>query len=792
MTNPSGGLGALIMPWSSIPDFCSLTLFDRHLWESFQSAEDITPIGIRHEAQRLAAQGLAGRSAALAAKDAQRRDKAGQRLIYAKLLETLIAASEGPTEAQGRPDLADTASFLKRGERAIARAAALAQMPMAEFAADLEALAIALSGSAPKIAGAEARLRDVITNLADLANQVADWADGQSEGARHALAARFVVETARQTLECAEVAVASTDALIADLGLFVPKWRSERDKVMERARGPEWVLDGWKTPIALWAAADTDQRQSAIWEIALIAPIMPREAREWLGKASDRHETPRRITRMVLEKSDWRSGNVMELVARNEYLIGASIAYETRVSPIVSTRMTDRWTLKRAGAATVSRQIIPQAAPASGSSDKQASSDTGGAKAGKENPLAISRSLGNEVQAASDEALLKIVSLVEKLGDKEVHDRLLGASLWRLKRLRPPRPASLARLLFLPMEGALVDPPKWKRSEGRLPRSALGPLTESFHQVIGPEFDALSSQLRSISFDDHKLMTHLGLQLWNLAATTAPNLRFGSAWSLAGLGQQDFEQITQFAASLWRHAGPIWECLQQIGEYCSPETLRAALIGPANESRLVFVAALDTLLQRAERPSLFLSLIGNLPPQVTGAVEQVLHQWVSKLLPTLTEEHFANGARLAAEMGLIIGALEKQPKIMAKVDTKELHVHRRNLDAFCSSAYLEVVSNHLIPALMELRPNQTDELAEIEAMARVARSLDETGRRVGPSQKYVAVQEEFLAALKRLQQRNLGAAVTAMDIARIEEILIGQVSAERLLNRSKRRADRLK
>jgi hypothetical protein len=286
-------------------------------------------------------------------------------------------------------------------------------------------------------------------------------------------------------------------------------------------------------------------------------------------------------------------------------------------------------------------------------------------------------------------------------------------------------------------------------------------------------------------------MTHLGLQLWNLAATTAPTLRFGSAWSLAGLGQQDFEQITQFAASLWRHAGPIWECLQQVGDDCSPETLRAALIGPANESRLVFVAALETLLQRSERPSLFLRLIGNLPPQVTGLVEQVLHQWVSNLLPALADEDFANGARLAAEMGLIIGTLEKQPKITAKVDAKELHVHRRNLDGFCRSAYLEVVSNHLIPALLDLRADQTGDMADIEAMARVARSLDETGRRVGPSQKYVAVQEEFRAALKKLQQRNLGAAVTAMDIARIEEILIGQVSDERFLDRSKRGAGRL-
>ncbi len=791
VANPSGGRGALIMPWSSMPDICSPTLFDRHLWESFHSAEDISPIGIRHEAQRLAAEGLAGRRAALAAKDAQRRDQAGQRLMRSMLLETLIAASEGPTEAAGRSNHADTASFLKRGQRAVARAAALAQIQVAEFTADLESLAIALSGSVPKIAGEDARLRDMITNLDDLANQVTDWAGDQSEGAPHILAAHFIVQTARQTLECAEIALANTDALIADLGILVPKWRSVRDKVMERARGPEWVLDGWKTPIALWAEAEANQRRSAIWEIALIAPILPREAKAWLGKVSDRRETPRRITQVVRDKSDWRSGNAMEIVARNEHLIGASIAYENRVSPMGLPRTQSRLALKRATTAITSKQTIPKETPRNGGSDKRTSLDAKPAKTRREDPLTVSRSLGNEVEAASDKALLQVLALVEKLGNADIHERLLGPSLRRLKRLRPPRPASLTRLLFLPLEGALVEPIQWKRSDGRLPRSALGPLVESLHHAIGPQFDAISIQLRGKSIDDQKLMTPLGLRLWNLAETSVPRLRLGSAWSRAGFGQQDFEQITQFAASLWRHAGPVWDALQQIGGDCPPEVLRAALIGPANENREVFTAALETLLQRAKRPSLFLSLIGDLPLQVAGVVEQVLSRWISSLLPELADEDFRNSARLAMEMGLIIAALENKPRITAQVNAQELHAHRRNLDQFCRSAYREVVSTHIIGALLDLRRDEAGDLGEIEAMARVARSLHETGKRFGPSQSYASIQDEFRAKMEELRQGDNEAAVTGMEIARIEEILIGQESAERNLTRARRRAGRL-
>ena len=142
VANPSGGRGALILPWSAMVEICSPTLFDRHLWESLASSRDISPIGIRHEAQRLATLGLAGRPAALAAKDAQRREQSSQRIIRSMLLESLIAATEAPNEAAGYPDLRTDQAFQKRAERAVERAAAMAGVGLAEFAATVTAKTI--------------------------------------------------------------------------------------------------------------------------------------------------------------------------------------------------------------------------------------------------------------------------------------------------------------------------------------------------------------------------------------------------------------------------------------------------------------------------------------------------------------------------------------------------------------------------------------------------------------------------------------------------------------------------
>jgi len=54
--------------------------------------------------------------------------------------------------------------------------------------------------------------------------------------------------------------------------------------------------------------------------MALIAPILPREAKAWLPKSKEAGESLRRTTQVVRDKADWRSGDVTELVARNETL----------------------------------------------------------------------------------------------------------------------------------------------------------------------------------------------------------------------------------------------------------------------------------------------------------------------------------------------------------------------------------------------------------------------------------------------------------------------------------------
>jgi hypothetical protein len=786
VTNPSGGRGALILPWWAMPDICSPTLFDRHLWESLSTSEDISPIGIRHEAQRLASLGLAGRQAAMAAKDAQRREQASQRLMRSMLLDSLILATETANESAGRARTGAGEAFVKRAERAVTRAAAVAGLPLLDFTADLERLALSLSGATPEIEGEDARLRQMQADLQRMADEITDWAGDQQEEAAHVMAANFIVATARQTIECGEVAMANTDSLIADLGLLMPRWGSEKDSIFERARGPDWVLDGWKTPMALWQNASPNERPAAIWEIALIAPVLPREAKAWLGEVNDWRDTPRRITQVVRDKSDWRSGNLMELVARNENLIGFSIAYENRISPMVLPRSKTNVERTKDKAEIKSREIVPRKVDTPKNQPRLQKRPSPAVPAGRTAALSETRVMGNMIESASDQALKKIVELVDRLSNSEVHERLLGPSLRRLRRLRPPRPASLRRLLFMPLGGALVDPLLWRRAEGRIPRSALGPLLGSLTQVLGTQIEALSVQLRGGSFENDGLVDRVGRPLWQASGAATQRLRYDASWTREGLGQQDFDSIVSLAGALWRHAGPLWEGMRQVAGDCQPEALRAALIGPANEGNFVFAAALDTLLQRASRPSNFVGLLNDLPTQAVSVVEEVLNKWVGITLPELMEEDFATSARLAREVGIVIAALEELPRITAKTDAKELVVHRRNLDQFCRTTYREVVSTHVIQAILEMPSDDAEALIEIEGMARTARSLEDIGRRVGSPKPYEELQEEFRARMEGRDQGEGYSGMTPMEVARVEEILIGREAAERFLSRARR------
>jgi hypothetical protein len=368
---------------------------------------------------------------------------------------------------------------------------------------------------------------------------------------------------------------------------------------------------------------------------------------------------------------------------------------------------------------------------------------------------------------------------VDGLGNPEMRLRILGPSLHRLKRLRPPRLVSLMRLLFLPLSGALMDTAKWEQLEGRIPRSAIKPLMDTLDRALEPKVEIFDRQLRGKTFDDAELVGQVGRELWQIAADAGPRLRASPLWKNAGLDPTGIDTIVSLAVGLWQHGGEIWNGMHEAAGQGRPDVLRAALMSPSKEGKAVFSAALEAVLQSAPRLSIFVPLLQDIPAQISDIFENRLMQSVGNALKELPDIDFLTGEQLSADLGILINALEDWHTTTRRLDAKELFAHRRFLDHYCLATYREVVSVHVIQPLLAINSGESATLAEIEAMALIARSLEETGKRFGAPQGYDAVQEEFHTQMENALRDRAPMAASASEIARIQEILVGREAADR-------------
>jgi hypothetical protein len=123
---------------------------------------------------------------------------------------------------------------------------------------------------------------------------------------------------------------------------------------------------------------------------------------------------------------------------------------------------------------------------------------------------------------------------------------------------------------------------------------------------------------------------------------------------------------------------------------------------------------------------------------------------------------------------MVLEELEAVPRRQSSLAATELMTHRRHLDQFCRLTYREIVSVHVTQGLLNLQEDELDQLSDIEAMARAARSLEDTGQRVATSQSYTAIKDEFHTRMERVLHSSAPRAVSATDVARVEDILTEQ------------------
>jgi hypothetical protein len=319
--NPSGGRGVYILTWTGVKQLCRPTVHDTLLHQRVARLPVMTPSGVRATARQLAAEGVAGKEATLAAAASMTLERKELILVNFLMLVTLMEQVE-PAGLRISADTEHTPEIDRRARRIVTHVGAAIGRTPAQIGADLEALSALFVPIGLRAETAPARLPKLTARLTATADGLAAWAEQFRDDSRATLASSLG-RSALVTATCATNAHGAALDMTNDLPGLLQLWACNPTDVTRQTSRPEWILDGWERFCLMWETASTISTQSAaLLEMAQLVPMLPREGTTFGQQRSEleRLEPSLRSARLNVS---WRGGGALQgLIARNERLQG--------------------------------------------------------------------------------------------------------------------------------------------------------------------------------------------------------------------------------------------------------------------------------------------------------------------------------------------------------------------------------------------------------------------------------------------------------------------------------------
>ena len=725
-----------------------LTLHDRALWRKLQSLAFITPERLRIASQDIAQEGLRGRAAMDVATEQVSADTTALRRTFFLLLTNLIRRTEMPAENTVPPEQESLTYLRPRIGRAIGRIAKRINAQTEDVEAALEALAgvlMPLGKAGDSVLG---HRRLALFNLRAFVQELGTWTApraGSPRGSR----AEWILRKAALSLSCAEAAIAELDRVMDDTTILIRAWQRDQQSVLSRVARSEWLLDGWDIVIALWRQSEPSDREAILWEMTQLVPQLPKEVENWAGFPKGGTEI-RLAPSTPWQGMDWRRQRPLEYIARNEVLLAGQHA---------ATIATEAQKLREAYMVQSTRALAEAA-------NKKAEGED-----------ALTRMSGT-ASNASDSVLRQVVAVLDAVPSRAVLDPILASARPRLKLLRPPRPITFARILFLPFDGALVENHEWSAGSPKFPRAAIIPLADALRAAMGPAVEEISANLGGRNFFDVLLVDQAGRRLWAEAARLAPGFVFPQGMPNIGLSPAQCSELTLLAASIWRHAEAIWEAKLAAFSGPSPELVTAALKGPAQEGQVAFGLALLSLLQKAQSPASVIRTAAMLSPIAGSIADDRIDELVKAPPTSLPIQDPVRAAHMAEEYVSLLKELETAP-VGRQSDRRRIIAPLLNqIGKVIEDTARQIAERQLLPALQD--PNAKRRAAvvvNIEHLARALRRLEMAGRHAGIFQGFDDLEFTYRQRLKAVLNGLDGGGLQRADVIRISELILGPAKA---------------
>lgn len=740
----SGRLGRTIIAGQAVPSVPGITVHDLFLWRRLRELTVLSPEQIRVAALDTTLEGWRGRAAMAWAEEQKAADATALRRMFFLLLTDLIRRTELPAEAKVPPEQETLIYLRPRIGKAVARIARRYDTTTEKIEASLEALAGVFMPLGKANDAVTGHTRRAYAELNAFVQELDRWLVAPRDNTR-GLNAEFLLRRAKLALSCAKASISELDRVQEDTTILLRAWQRDQQSVTRRVLRPEWLLNGWDIIIALWQQSEPSDRAAVIWEMSHLAPELPKEVEGWgylpEGAAKLRLEVPAQVQGL-----DWRCSRPLAFTARNESLLAGAHA---------NSLAAEAKKLREAFQVQSTRALTQDADETTKGED------------------ALSR-ISKRTSKASDTVLQQVVAVLEAVPSRAVLDPIIEAARPRLRMLRPPRPITFARILFLPFDGAVVPLKDWASGSAKLPRPALLPISEALRAAMGPTAEKISANLGGRNFFDVLQVDSEGRALWAEAARLAPTLSFPQGLPAAGLNEAEAQELLQLAASIWRHADRIWEAKLASFSGPSPELVIAALKGPAQEGQNVFSLALLSLLDRAQSPGSVLATASRLSPIAGSIADEKLAELQSHPLEALPAEDPVRAAHIAEEYVALLKELEGAPSGRMKDRRAVITPLLQKVGVAVEEVSQHIVNRQLLHALHE--PNAKRRAAvvlNIEILARALRRLEDAGRRAGRFQAFDKLHASHAAKLNAVLNALDGGGLQRHDVIRIAEILLG-------------------
>ena len=319
ITNISGGRGFYIVSWSSLAEICAPSLHDERLFALLSARAALSPGDIRRASRQVAQEGWGGRHAAKAAVQAEAEAALDRARLNLGLLKRLVGQTEAPAEA-AVPITQDTPDQQQhRAKRAVLHVAESLGLQPEDAIQSLEGIALAFQEVGVQEEPVASRQRRLLAAIDAIAREIGAWV-AETPAAQETHAGEMIAVSCNLTLRCGAAMLGRIDAGFADLPRLLRRWRAEPETVATEAARLDWLLDGWPLILGLWEQAEPPEQLRAIWEVAMLLPVLPRETAAWCSVEAD-WDLPQRLRRLVKARHERRSCRPVDLSARNERLM---------------------------------------------------------------------------------------------------------------------------------------------------------------------------------------------------------------------------------------------------------------------------------------------------------------------------------------------------------------------------------------------------------------------------------------------------------------------------------------